>query len=56
MKTANAQGLSRLVTGKNPDGSAGVGVGVVLSDCKVDKAMTAKLPNMKDEDKVKWLG
>ena len=56
VKTVNAQGLSRLVTGKNPDGSAGVGVGVVLSDCKVDKAMTAKLPNMKDEDKVKWLG
>ena len=56
VKTTNAQGLSRLVTGKNPDGSAGVGVGVVVSDCKVDKAMTAKLPNMKDEDKVKWLG
>ena len=56
VKTVNAQGLSRLVTGKNPDGSAGVGVGVVVSECKVDKAMTAKLPNMKDEDKVKWLG
>ncbi|UOO90476.1 hypothetical protein LVJ82_05745 [Vitreoscilla massiliensis] len=56
VKTAKAQGLSRLVTGKNPDGSAGVGVGVVAGNCDVDKAMTAQLPNMKDEDKVKWLG
>jgi hypothetical protein len=33
-----------------------IGVGIVTDNCKVDKAMTVKLPNMKDDDKVKWLG
>lgn len=53
--TVDAKGLTRLVQTKKADGSPEISVGIVTADCKVDKAMTAKLPNMKDEDKVKWL-
>ena len=52
----DAKGLTRLVQNKKADGTMDIGVGIVTDNCKVDKAMTAKLPNMKDDDKVKWLG
>ena len=52
----DAKGLTRLVQNKKADGTMDIGVGIVTNNCKVDKAMTAKLPSMKDEDKVTWLG